>query len=82
MKTNSQAAEFKQKKSVAQLVSLGVQLSSMSPKVIIPEKIMFRPTPDDFSLVSKLGKKLGLGYSGIIRLALRRLAEVEFQKAS
>lgn len=72
----SQVHENKPKKVLAMHDSSGVQFYPMIPKQI-PEKIMFRPTPDDFSLVSKLGKKLGLGQSQIIRLALRRLAEAE-----
>lgn len=70
------AADSKENKVLALYRRTGVQLHPMAPKQI-PEKIMFRPTQDDFSLVTKLGKRLGLGYTQIIRLALRRLAEVE-----
>lgn len=76
MQAESQVAETNPKIVLAFDKPSGVQFDPMSPKKI-PEKIMFRPTPDDFSLVSTLGKRLGLGQTQIIRLALRRLAEAE-----
>jgi len=82
MQDKSRVADSKANKVLALSHGMGVQSSPMSPKQI-PEKIMFRPTPDDFALVTKLGKRLGLGYSQIIRLALRRLADAEgMMKAS
>lgn len=77
MRNKFRAAENKGNKVLAMRDSAGVQLTPMAPKIQIPEKIMFRPTEDDFSLVSRLGKKLGLGYTPLLRLALRRLAEAE-----
>lgn len=47
-----------------------------------PEKLAMRPTEDDYALVTKLRKKLGVDSSQIIRLALRKLAEAEGLKAS
>lgn len=77
----TQVAENNQKKSVASVKQSGVQSYPMTPQEI-PEKIMFRPTADDFNLVRKLGKKLGLGQSQILRLALRRLADAEGVKTA
>jgi hypothetical protein len=41
------------------------------------EVIGFRPTPEDTKALKALGKKLGVGLSQIIRLALRALATKE-----
>jgi hypothetical protein len=46
----------------------------------IPKLIAFRPTPDDFEILNSLKKKLGLGYSAILRLGLRRLNRDEQTK--
>lgn len=37
----------------------------------------FRPNEKDWTLITKLGSKLGLKFSNIVRLALRLLAEKE-----
>jgi hypothetical protein len=37
----------------------------------------FAPSQDDWNLIQKLQAKLGLKFSDIVRLALRRLAEME-----
>jgi hypothetical protein len=37
----------------------------------------FKPTPDDLRIIRAIEKKLGVGFSQIVRIALRRLAEQE-----
>jgi hypothetical protein len=37
----------------------------------------FRPTEEDWALLTKLKIKLGLEFAGIVKLALRSLAEKE-----
>lgn len=44
---------------------------------IAPQRRGFRPNVEDDELIKKLRKKTGLDFSGLIRLALRRLAEAE-----
>ena len=39
--------------------------------------VAFRPTDEDFKLLARLGKKLGVGESQLLRLALRALATKE-----
>lgn len=46
----------------------------MQPKV---ERKTLRTTRDDMRLIRALEKKLGVTYSQIVRIALRRLAEQE-----
>jgi len=41
-----------------------------------------KPTSEDLKLIKALEKKLGLNYSHIVRLALRRLAEAEGVRAA
>lgn len=38
-----------------------------------PQLVNFRPTDDDWKLLKKLQKTLGVGASQIIRIALRKL---------
>jgi hypothetical protein len=40
-----------------------------------------KPTPEDIRLIKALEKKLGLKYSQVVRMALRRLAEAEGLRA-
>lgn len=42
-----------------------------------PQIIGFRPLKDDHRVIRKLAAKLGVGQSQVLRLALRRLAELE-----
>ncbi len=79
--TNSRDAENKGNKSVDTLYPVGSHLRLMA-KPSKPEKLAMRPTEDDYALVTKLRKKLGVDSSQIIRLALRKLAEAEGLKAS
>lgn len=69
-------------KTLDMLVPLGTQCEPMAKKSI-PAKVGIRPTPQDYSIISKLREKLGVDNSQIIRIALRRLAEAEgLQRAS
>ena len=43
----------------------------------ISDTINFRPNPEDKELMYRLMAKLGLNYTSLIRLSLRRLAEAE-----
>jgi hypothetical protein len=47
----------------------------------IPKALTIKPTPEDYRIVSALGKKLGLNTTSVIRQALRLLAEKEKVKA-
>jgi hypothetical protein len=37
----------------------------------------FKPTSDDMKIIRALEKKLGVGFSQIVRIGIRRLAEQE-----
>jgi ribbon-helix-helix CopG family protein len=76
-----QADENKGNLGVDTSYPIGSQCSAMV-KTSKPEKLAMRPTEDDYALVTKLRKKLGVDSSQIIRLALRKLAEAEGLKAS
>jgi ribbon-helix-helix CopG family protein len=76
MPDNSRDAENKENKSVDTAYPIGSQCYAMA-KTSKPEKLAMRPTEDDYALVTKLRKKLGVDSSQIIRLALRKLAEAE-----
>lgn len=54
----------------------GTQCLSMT-KQSIPEKVGIRPTAEDHKIITRLCAKLGVDKSQIIRIALRRLAELE-----
>jgi len=81
MRDESRVAENKANKGVDTRCPNGSHLRLMS-KPSKPEKLAMRPTEDDYALVTKLRKKLGVDSSQIIRLALRKLAEAEGLKAS
>ena len=76
-----QVAESKPKKVLAFAVPDGSQYEPMK-KQPIPTKLALRPTPEDYSIVTKLRAKLGVDNAQIIRIALRKLAEAEGLKAS
>lgn len=77
-----QVAENRRNKVLAFSVPAGSQYEPMS-KQQIPTKLALRPTPEDFAIAQRLRAKLGVDYSQIIRLALRKLAEAEgLRKAS
>lgn len=50
---------------------------SAMKKQTIPDRIAFRPSPEDFTILTKIGAKLGVDNSQVIRIALRRLFELE-----
>lgn len=62
-------------------VPLGSSYEPMK-KTPIPAKLAMKPTPQDFSIVTRLREKLGVDNAQILRLALRKLAEAEGLKAS
>ena len=76
MRAKSGVAENKGNKIVAFSVPSGSQYEPMK-KQPIPTKLALRPTAEDFSIAQRLRAKLGVDYSQIIRLALRKLAEHE-----
>ena len=43
----------------------------------MPDKIAFRPTEDDWELIERLQARTALTVAGLIRLALRKLAQSE-----
>jgi hypothetical protein len=59
-------------------VPLGSQYEPMK-KTPIPAKLAMKPTPEDYSIVTKLRAKLGVDNAQILRLALRKLAEAELK---
>lgn len=62
-------------------VPLGASYEPMK-KTAIPAKFAMKPTPEDFSIMTKLRAKLGVDNAQILRLSLRKLAEAEGLKAS
>lgn len=43
----------------------------------IPALVTFRPTEEDYEILKKLKAKLGVGFSQVLRIALRRLWQLE-----
>ncbi len=51
-------------------------------KTVIPAKVTFTPSPEDFAIIQRGQKKHGIKITEVLRMALRRFAEAEDLKAS
>lgn len=57
-------------------------VSGKSKPTFRPKNTAIRLSPEDQEIIEGLKLKTGLDFPGIVRLALRRLAELELQRQS